>query len=450
MQKTELKEIFEIVSKYPEGISIGRLLELLENKCSRRTLQRNLTQLISQNSVIRTGEKRSTRYRPVRSGVLSEAFDIPLSKEGDLIRQWIEKPLTMRPHKLYQRSFLDSYIPNKTFYLTALDRKELMEMGRQLPESKIAGTFALTIYHRLLIDLSWNSSRLEGNTYSILETERLLMQGEEAEGKSSLEALMILNHKEAIEFLVDNAAEITTSPIIIRNLHALLSDGLLGDPKACGSLRAIPIGITGTAYSPLQIPQLILECFHQILRVAAEIIDPFEQAFFLMTHLPYLQPFEDVNKRTSRLAANIPLIKANLCPLSFVGVSDKMYISGVLGVYELNQVELLRDVFKWAYQQSVLRYGSFQHKIGEPQRFLMRYRAQNKALVYEVVSKLLNKKQATMFIQGWAEQNLPLQDRLHFVEIVETELLSLHVGNMANYKLKEDQFNKWHFFWEQG
>jgi len=449
MQKTELKELLEVISKYPEGLSISQLLEFLKNKYSRRTVQRNLAQLISQNYVIRIGEGRSTRYRQVLSQIRPETFDIPLSKEGNLIRQWIEQPLATRPHKLYQRSFLDRYIPNKTFYLTELDRKDLMAMGRQSPESTIAGTFALTIYHRLLIDLSWNSSRLEGNTYSLLETERLLMQGEEAEGKSNLEARMILNHKAAIEFIVDNAAEMTTSPIIIRNLHALLSDGLLGDPKACGNLRAIPIGITGTSYSPLQIPQLILECFYQILRIATEIIDPFEQAFFLMTHLPYLQPFEDVNKRTSRLAANIPLIKANLCPLSFVGVSDRMYISGVLGVYELNQVDLLRDVFKWAYQQSVMRYGSFQHQIGEPQRFLMRYRMQTKTLVHEVVFRLLNKKQATTFIQAWAEQNLPMQDRLRFVEVVETELLSLHVGSIANYKLKEDQFNKWHFFWEQ-
>ena len=92
-------------------------------------------------------------------------------------------------------------------------------------------------------------------------------------------------------------------------------------------------------------PQLIEECFRQLLDKAALIPDPFEQAFFALVQLPYLQPFLDVNKRVSRLAANLPLIRANLCPLSFVDVPIHAYVDGLLGVYELNRIELLRDVF---------------------------------------------------------------------------------------------------------
>jgi Fic family protein len=183
-----------------------------------------------------------------------------------------------------------------------------------------------------LIDLSWNSSRLEGNTYSLLETERLLQLGESAEGKDAREAQMILNHKAAIELLVEQADEIGFNRYTILNLHALLSDNLLPDPRASGRLRSIAVGIDGSVYHPLEVPQLIEECFQQILDTATAITNPFEQAFFGMVHLPYLQPFEDVNKRVSRLAANIPLIRQNLSPLSFIDVPLRAYIDGLLGV----------------------------------------------------------------------------------------------------------------------
>ena len=163
----------------------------------------------------------------------------------------------------------------------------------------------------MLIDLSWNSSRLEGNTYSLLDTKRLVDFGQEAQGKDRREAQMILNHKAAIEFLVRTADEITFNRLTLLNLHAFLADGLLEDPDSPGRLRKILIGIDGSPYHPPGVPQVIEECFDQMLASARAINDPFEQAFFIMVQLPYLQPFDDVNKRVSRLAANIPLIKGN-------------------------------------------------------------------------------------------------------------------------------------------
>ena len=118
------------------------------------------------------------------------------------------------------------------------------------------------------------------------------------------------------------------------------------------------MGIGGTPYHPLEIPQLIDEFFRKILETATAIEDPFEQAFFAMVQLPYLQPFEDVNKRVSRLAANLPLIRDNLCPLSFIDVPERDYVDGILGVYEPNRTELLRDVFCWAYERSCARYSA--------------------------------------------------------------------------------------------
>ena len=110
-------------------------------------------------------------------------------------------------------------------------------------------------------------------------------------------------------------------------------------------------------FHPLGIPELIEECLHQLLSKASAIRDPFEQAFFVMVQLPHLQPFDDVNKRVSRLAANVPLIRANLVPLSFEDIPRDLYTAALLGVYELNRMELLRDVFLWAYRRSAARFG---------------------------------------------------------------------------------------------
>ena len=288
---------------------------------------------------------------------------------------------------------------------------------------------------------------LEGNTYSLLETERLLELGEAAEGKDAQEAHMILNHKAAIELLVDQVEEVGFNRYTLLNLHALLSDNLLSDPQACGRLRVRPVRIGGTVYYPLAVPQLIEECFQQILDTAAAISDPFEQAFFAMVHLQYLQPFEDVNKRVSRLAANLPLIRQNLCPLSFVDVPERAYIDAILGVYELNRVELLRDVFIWAYARSCARYGAVRQSLGEPDPFRLRYRAPVAATITLIVRDGMDKKTAPAFIRQRAAAGIPQEDQARFVEVVETELMSLHEGNIARYRLRPSQYQSWRKTW---
>jgi Fic family protein len=322
-----------------------------------------------------------------------------------------------------------------------------MELGRSPDGERPAGTYVRQIFNRLLIDLSWNSSRLEGNTYSLLETERLLELGEAAEGKDAQEAQMILNHKAAIELLVEQAGEVGFNRYTTLNLHALLSDNLLGNPQDCGRLRAIAVGIGGTVYHPLEVPQLIDECFQQVLDTAAAITDPFEQAFFAMVHLPYLQPFEDVNKRVSRLAANLPLIRQNLCPLSFVDVPERAYIDGILGVYELNRIELLRDVFIWAYERSCARYSAVRQSLGEPDAFRLRHRALVAETVSEVVRGGMDKKTATAFIQRRAVENMLPADQARFIEVVETEVMNLHEGNIARYRVRPSQYQTWRETW---
>lgn len=445
--------VLKAVAQSAAGANIEQIEAQLPQPPTRRTLQRWLNALVGQGRLRKEGQARSTRYLlPVQAA--PEAADaapgdvfFPLSDEARAIDIAVRQPVQHRTPVGYRRSFLDSYRPNTTFYLHAALRAELQALGQVAAHNEPAGTYARSIANRLLIDLSWNSSRLEGNTYSLLETERLLSAGDAAEGKGALEAQMILNHKAAIEFLMDCTPDMGFNRYTLLNLHALLSDNLLPDPTASGRLRTVAVGIGQAVFLPLEGPQLIAECFAQVLDTAAAIQDPLEQAFFAMVHLPYLRPFEDVNKRVSRLAANIPLIQHNLCPLSFVDVPPAAYISAMLGVYELNRIELLRDVFAWAYKRSCARYSAVRQSLGEPDPFRLRYRALIFDTVAEVVRAAMNKQRAIAFVARQARQHLPPADQHRFVEVTETELMSLHEGNMARYRLRPSEFEAWRQGW---
>lgn len=310
-----------------------------------------------------------------------------------------------------------------------------------------AGTYAHQILSRLLIELSWNSSRLEGNTYSLLDTRRLIEFGQEAEGRDRLEAQMILNHKDAVEFLVGNAADIGFNRYTILNLHGILANNLLADERAAGRLRHIGVGIDGSVYHPPETPQLVEECFDQLLATAHAITDPFEQSLFVMVQLPYLQPFDDVNKRVSRMAANIPFIKANLSPLSFTDLPRGLYTHAMLGVYELNRIELLRDVFVWSYQRSAARYAAVRQSLGEPDPFRLRHRDALRAVVAEVVRGRMDRQTAAAHIASWTATRLEEADRTAFRDVAEAELLGLHEGNFARYALRPAEFAAWREAW---
>ena len=467
VSKTELDAVLQAVARFPGGGSTREIGDALNTSLPRRTLQRRLAQLVRQGRVVLEGRGRGSRYLPlpgetevrfsssmrVAEGrtVQAQAFRagdcIAVSPEGELIKQAICKPVQSRQPTGYNRAFLDRYRPNDTFYLSPEIRQHLIESGRSQYSQRPAGTYARRIVDRLLIDLSWNSSRLEGNTYSLLETQRLIELGEAAEDKDARETQMILNHKAAIELLVEQAGEIGFNRYTILGLHALLSDNLLADPRACGRLRTFAVGVGGTTYRPLEVPQLIEECFRQVLDTAAAIRDPFEQAFFAMVHLSYLQPFEDVNKRVSRLAANLPLVRRNLCPLSFVDMPERSYVDGILGVYELNRTELLRDVFVWAYERSCARYSAVRQSLGEPDVFRLRHRVLIAGTVAEIVRGGMDGKAAVAFIRQRVAEDVSPEERPRFMEVVETEVMSLHEGNIARYRLRPSQYRKWQETW---
>lgn len=449
----ELEAVKRTLAQFRGGASIEQIKEALGFDIELRTLQRRLNALQEQQSVATTGKTRSVLYYLVPGTVVAEEDNLegdllPVSAEGSAIRRIIMQPVNKRRPVGYNIEFLMSYRPNIDNYLSPFEKRKLAELGKTATLNQPAGTYAKEILQRLLIDLSWNSSRLEGNTYSLLDTQRLIYQGEVADNKSVADAQMILNHKDAIEFIVQAADEIWFNRYTLTNLHALLSNNLLPSPAASGRLRTFAVGIGSSVYTPLAIPQQIEEMFGLMLEKAAQIENPFEQAFFIMVHLPYLQPFDDVNKRVSRLAANIPLNKHNLAPLAFIDVPDELYVQGLMGIYELNRIELFKDVFMWAYERSAARYAALRQSLGEPDPFRMQYREAIRTLVTVIISNAMSKKEATAAIESGAKK-VPHNDRPKFIEAVETELISLHEGNFARYRVSPSEFRRWEEVWRE-
>jgi Fic family protein len=357
-----------------------------------------------------------------------------------VVRAHLQTLYNRRRPVSYKKEFLDRYIPNKTFYLAEADRQRLREAGTPNASPLPAGTYARRILERLLVDLSWASSRMEGNTYNLLETERLIRFGQEASGKDRKEAVMILNHKEAIQYVVEHLAAITISRSDLCNIHALLADGLLADPAMAGRLRRMPVGITHSSFRPLGDRFEIEEEFDIMIEKAVAINDPFEQSFFLLVHIPYLQAFDDINKRTSRISVNIPLLKADLSPMSFLTMDDSAYIEGLIGIYELNNVSLLREVYIDAYMTSAENYRTLRAEVETPQKAALVYRD----FVREAVRRSVLDWKAfrpELIMTMAAEADIPEADREELVNYIGNEFRGLHEGNVIRYRLRPEDLS---------
>lgn len=445
--------ILEVLHGRAEGVSSGEITDHAGTSTPSRTVQYRLKRMVEAGRLTTTGAGRWMRYHLPATETPGETKPsvkrqdiIPLSDQAKEAQRYIRQAQAKRRPVGYDRTFLDGYRPNKGGYLTESERLYLAGIGEQGLTAD-AGTYAKQILNRLLIDLSWNSSRLEGNTYSLADTERLIEFGHAAGGLTDQETQMILNHRDAIEFLVNSADEIRFDNRSILNLHALLANNLLNDSAAAGRLRFIGVGISGSVFHPLEGPQLIRESFEQLLRTAAAIDDPFEQALFLLVQLPYLQPFDDVNKRVSRLAANIPFIKRNLSPLSFTDVPADLYREAVLAVYEQKNVTLLKELFIWSYERSADRYRAVRQSLGEPDPLKLKYRNELRDIVAQVIRSQVDRLSALDLVRQRTRNDIPEADRDAFAHMVEAELTTLHEGNFARYSVRPSEFDAWQQIW---
>ena len=409
---------------------------------SSATVRRHLDLLCATGQLARSGKARATRYRPVDTAAAAGAVAQETTSTGpspvwspaavELGRR-LDVPLAARDPVTYRREFVDEYVPNKT-WLMPQDLAEALYRDGRLREQQPAGSYARKVLEQLLIDLSWSSSRLEGNRYSLLATEDLFKSGTAG---SDADAVMLLNHKTAIEFLVDSVPLQGLSTALIRNLHAVLMQDLLADTDALGAIREKLVNISDTVYVPSQAPALLAEMLEAVVAKARLIRNPIEAAFFLWVNLAYLQPFEDGNKRTSRLAANIPLMLYNCSPLSFLDVSPSDYARAMLGVYEFQDVSCALDLFVWTYRRSMKKYVVVMESMGAPNPLRLQYREHLTEAIGLVVRDRKS-AQAVVAELGLAEENAP-----GFEPMLLDELNKLEVFNCARYRLTLTATQAW-------
>ena len=441
------EDLFDSIQATPKGLSISTILAR-HSGLARRTAQRWLNHLVAEGRIKVVGAGRAQRYvvaaaASMLPAVSQDGFSesIPLSADSRDILAYVDQALTARKPVGYQRDFLASYQPNRTRYLPEPLGRQLRKMGNTGQTRRPAGTHGRAVLDRLLIDLSWASSHLEGNTYTRLDTRELIEHGRVAQGKAAIETQMILNHKAAIEFLVENADTAGFNRFTLLNLHSMLSENLLPNAADEGRLRQHGVEISGCVYRPLAVPAQIEEMLDLLLDKANRIEDPFEQSLFVMVHLPYLQPFADVNKRSSRLAANLPLIRANLCPLTFLDVPEQAYSRAILGVYEMTRVELLRDLYVWAYERSTQEYLAIKRDLAEPDPLRLTWRAVIKQTVRDVVRQPL--RAAIDVIEECLSGHELGADGDGIKALVIEELRRLHEGVLARYGLRPSEFAAW-------
>lgn len=273
----------------------------------------------------------------------------------------MQEPMTKRAKVGYNSKFLASYVPNETFYLTA-EQRATLRSNCAVGSFKAHDDAVAPEVRRFMADLSHNSSAFEGVDIEYADTITFLEQNIESRHMSPMDAAILRNHYNAIRYIVDNThyppedGDLLVSEFEIRSIHSILSDGLLKDSRKQGKLRYEYVEITNSCYIPTDQPDEIAAAFKQLSEKAAAIQDPYEQAMFLLVHIPYLQPFEDCNKRTARLVCNIPLLTKGILPISWSEVSQKDYTDCLLCVYEKNSVYGLCNLFVDACKRSFERF----------------------------------------------------------------------------------------------
>lgn len=320
----------EVLEKFPE--------------LSRTTLYRELDRLVADKFLVSEGKGRNVRYREHIVNALSKYIDpeVYFSVDPD------KRPGVL---EMYQPTVL-----KKLFPIFSDDEREHLDSLTKAYQKRLK-TFRATLlkkeFERLTIELAWKSSRIEGNTYSLIDTEILIKEHKEAKGHSKAEAKMILNHKAALEYIRDEKTQFQKLTLLkIRNVHHLLVKGL--DVET--GFRTHAVGITGTRYKPLDNKHQIQDAMGELIAVINKTKNVFEKSVAAMLMLAYIQPFEDGNKRTSRLIGNALLLSYGACPLSFRSIEESDYKKAILLFYEQNNMRFFKQLFLEQYQFAVDHY----------------------------------------------------------------------------------------------
>ena len=338
-------EIINLIRNQQE-ISSKEVFDNLIANISYATLKRNLTKLISKNYIVTSGKGRGTKYSISQTFEVIQPIDIEKYYEKEIDERSIKKHFNFQiiTNVLKQQSV---FTDNELQKLSTLQNVYKTNIS-QLSESEYKKEL-----ERLAIDLSWKSSQIEGNTYSLLETERLLKEKETASGKTKEEASMLLNHKETLDFIIENTDYLNPLTVSkIEDIHSILTKELSVERN----LRKRRIGISGTNYQPLDNEFQIREALKNTCELINNKKNVFEKALLALVLISYIQPFMDGNKRTARIVSNALLMNENYCPLSFRTVDSIDYKKAMLLFYEQNNISTFKNIFITQFEFAVNTY----------------------------------------------------------------------------------------------
>ena len=444
---TKLQRYVDLLRSTDYPIPISTFCQELE--VSHPTAWRALKRLVAGGTVEKESAGRGTRYKLVET--YEQAIRIPLGLDSMDIDEYVNSPLALRNPARYRKEFLEAYKPNVSRYLPHSTTDRLAQIG-EMRTGQIGMSAELKrLIERLSIDVSFGSSKLEGIASTYLDTESLILRGEESLSiQDRSEFAMILNHKSAIQLVLENRESVT--PVVpvalnlptVRQIHTLLMSGIHPDEQEIGKPRLREVSIEGSAYRPLNNPVEITDILDELLEKGAAITDPFEQSFFALIHLAYLQPFADGNKRTSRMIANIPLLKADLCPISFLATPKNAYTSALLGVYELNRFEMMRDVYVSSYEQTAHRIHQDRDRQVAPTVLELRCRREIEMIVADIIRNARDGDYVDVVRRRIARVNdLDEHQKTELLHIVLEKARNVTISSRHQYDVSGDEFRIW-------
>jgi Fic family protein len=332
--------------KNSQGLSSGEIHARLASETSYATLKRVLQKLIGDNLIAATGRGKATKYQ------LSKAFGVIRPMD---LQAYFEQEIDQRSIKSgFNFDLIHSTLGNISLF-TYLEMSHLNGLQKKFENNiqNLSPAEFRNEMERLAIDLSWKSSQIEGNTYSLLETERLLKEKETASGKTKKEAAMLLNHKEAIDFMVENPSYLFPLTISgIEDIHRILVKELAVDKN----LRRKRVGISGTNYRPPENEFQIREAMETMCALVNAKENIFEKSLLSLALISYIQPFMDGNKRTARIVSNAILMQHRFCPISYRTADSLEYKKAMLLFYEQNNLSAVKEMFMAQFEFAVKTY----------------------------------------------------------------------------------------------
>ena len=327
-------EILTFIKKNPLSSS-KQIHDGLVSEISYATLKRVLQLLIAEKFIAARGKGKGTRYE------IDPAYDIIRPFD---VAHYFTKEIDEREIRQQYNPVLLGDIINRIILFTDTELSHLNQLQDQYKKNaaKLSKNEFRKELERLVIDLSWKSSEIEGNTYSLLETERLLKEKQTAAGKTKDEAIMLLNHKEALDFLIEHPDYIQPlTTMNIEDIHSIL----IKDLSISRNLRNHRVGISGTNYRPLDNEFQIREALQDMCDAINQRQTIFEKALLALVLISYIQPFSDGNKRTARIIGNAILMHNNYCPISFRTADAIEYKKAMLIFYEQNNIYPFKKIF---------------------------------------------------------------------------------------------------------